>query len=221
MMPFGTFAPSALKRAGSLRKSTTSCSSALASSAPATCDHSTADAESGVISVGFVFGISFSVRHRKKTSRPMKMIGAHVMIQLSTWNHCSATVSMAPVSPLNLERRLGPGPHSTDVLSRGGSLLRAQDLRERRSPDLELALVGLARADDALDLEAGAPDRARGPRVAVALAPREHLDGRGGRGERHGTAGQRARPFDDLPQQQRAGDVGGQHRRDQVRAAAV
>ena len=81
-MPFGTLAPSAWKRAGSLRKSTTSCSSAFASSAPATCAHSTAESESGVISVGFVLGISFIVRQRKKTSSPMKMIGAHVMIQL-------------------------------------------------------------------------------------------------------------------------------------------
>ena len=86
-IPFGTVAPSAWKRAGSLRKSTTSCSSAFASSAPATCDHSTADAESGVISVGFVLGISFSVRQRKKTSRPMKMIGAQVRIHSSISYH--------------------------------------------------------------------------------------------------------------------------------------
>ena len=97
----------------------------------------------------------------------------------------------------------------------------AQDLRERGAPDLELALVRLARADHALDLEAGAADRPRGARLAVALAPREDLDGRGGRGERDGAAGQRARPLDGAPQQQRAGDVGGEHRRDQVRAAAV
>ena len=36
MMPFGTLAPSLAKRSGSRRNSTTSCSSALASSAPAT-----------------------------------------------------------------------------------------------------------------------------------------------------------------------------------------
>ncbi len=106
-MPFGTLAPSALKRAGSLRKSTTSCSSAFASSAPATCDHSTAESESGVISVGFVLGISFIVRQMKNTSRPMKMIGAHVMIQFSTWNHCSATVSMGSVCPRAARSRLG------------------------------------------------------------------------------------------------------------------
>ena len=107
-MPFGTLAPSSLKRAGSLRKSTTSCSSAFASSAPATCDHSTAESESGVISCGFVFGISFIVFQRKKTSRPMKMIGAQVMIQLSTWYHWSAkTYGMASSIPRAEKCRLG------------------------------------------------------------------------------------------------------------------
>ena len=74
-MPFGTWAPSAANRWGSRRNSTTSCSSAFASSAPATSAHSTDDAESGVISCGFVRGMSFIVRQRKKTSSPMKRIG--------------------------------------------------------------------------------------------------------------------------------------------------
>ena len=64
-MPFGTVAPMSRKRAGSLRKSTTSCSSALASSAPATSSHLTEPTESGLISIGFVLGIIFIVRHRK------------------------------------------------------------------------------------------------------------------------------------------------------------
>jgi hypothetical protein len=32
----------------------------------------------GLISTGLVFGIILSVRQMKKTSRPMKMMGAHV-----------------------------------------------------------------------------------------------------------------------------------------------
>ena len=77
-MPLGTVAPSSAKRSGSRRKSTTSCSSALASSAPATSSQPIEDLESGLISCGFVFGISFIVRQMKKTMSAMKMIGAHV-----------------------------------------------------------------------------------------------------------------------------------------------
>jgi hypothetical protein len=61
-----------------------------------------------VISCGFVFGISFIVFQRKKTSRPMKMIGAQVMIQFSTWNHWSAkTYGMPPSIPRAQKCRLG------------------------------------------------------------------------------------------------------------------
>ena len=59
-MPFGTFAPSLRNRLGSLRKSTTSCSSALASSAPATSSQRDRAVESGLISIGLVRGISAS-----------------------------------------------------------------------------------------------------------------------------------------------------------------
>jgi hypothetical protein len=76
-MPLGTVAPSFAKRAGSRRNSTTSCSSALASSAPATSSQVIDDAESGVSSCGFVLGMSFVVRQMKKTSSAMKRIGAH------------------------------------------------------------------------------------------------------------------------------------------------
>jgi hypothetical protein len=80
----------------------------LASSAPATWVQSTAESESGVISCGFVFGISFVVRQRKKTSRPMKRIGAQVMIQFSTWNHCNAkTYDMPSSIPCTQKCRLG------------------------------------------------------------------------------------------------------------------
>src|SRR5918994_7442215 len=90
-------------------------------------------------------------------------------------------------------RPASPAPTTMASASIRGRLLHAQDLRERGAADLELALVGLARADHALDLEARAADRARGAGVAVALAPREDLDGRRGRGERDGAARERAR----------------------------
>ncbi len=80
MIPAGTTAPSSAKRFGSRRNSTTSWSSAFASSAPATSSQPMAALESGLISCGLVFGISFSVRQRKNTSRPMNRIGAHVRI---------------------------------------------------------------------------------------------------------------------------------------------
>jgi hypothetical protein len=40
-----------------------------------------------LISCGFVRGMSFIVRQMKNTRRPMKMIGAHVMIQVSISYH--------------------------------------------------------------------------------------------------------------------------------------
>ena len=55
-IPLGTLAPSALKRLGSRRNSTTSRSSAFASSTPATSSQRTAPADSGLISCGLVRG---------------------------------------------------------------------------------------------------------------------------------------------------------------------
>ena len=103
MIPFGTCAPSAANRLGSRRNSTTSLSSAFASSQPATSAQAIEDADCGLICCGFVRGISLSVRQMKNTSRPMKMIGAQVMIQFSTWYQASATSGIAPVCPA--ERR--------------------------------------------------------------------------------------------------------------------
>jgi hypothetical protein len=54
-----------LKRFGSLRKSTTSRSSSLVSSTPATSDQLTALFERGLISCGLVRGISLNVRQMK------------------------------------------------------------------------------------------------------------------------------------------------------------
>ena len=56
----------------------TSWSSALASSAPAMSSHLTEPAESGLISCGLVFGISFNVRQRKKRMSTMKSNGPQV-----------------------------------------------------------------------------------------------------------------------------------------------
>ena len=61
-MPLGTWAPSALKRFGSRRNSTTSRSSSLASSTPAMSSQPISWLACGLICTGFVFGISFSVR---------------------------------------------------------------------------------------------------------------------------------------------------------------
>ena len=82
----------------------------------------------------------------------------------------------------------GSGP---DLRVRLGAL-DAQDLGQRGAPDLELALVGLARADEALDLEARALERAGERRAGVALGPREDLDGGRRGGERDRAAGERA-----------------------------
>ena len=105
-MPFGTVAPSAWKRFGSRRNSTTSCSSAFASSTPATVDQSADASDSGLISCGFVRGITLSVRQMKNTSSPMKMIGAQVMIQFSIEYQEGIVLSMPPRGGCGL----GSGP---------------------------------------------------------------------------------------------------------------
>ena len=120
--------------------------------------------------------------------------------------------------------RLSIGTGAVSGIPADGSqrLLDAQDLGERRAPDLELLLGRLARAEHALELVPGRR-RARARRGrAVALGPREDLDG-----ERRA---RRARPracaagpgrSTTRAQQRGAGEVRGQQRRHQVRAAAV
>src|SRR5687768_8133014 len=81
----------------------------------------------------------------------------------------------ASASSAAATRPASPAPTTMTSVSILGRLLHAQDLRERGAADLELALVGLARADHALDLEARAADCARRARLAVALAPGEDL----------------------------------------------
>src|SRR4051812_17295733 len=226
-MPRGTVAPSLRKRCGCRRNSTTSWSSALASSAPATSSQPIAPLASGLISVGFVLGISFSVRHRKKTSRPMKMIGAHVCSHVDmesheyqagssgtwTWGVACASSAYSVASCVMCSAGVSqPTPRHNRVwtLVRGRGF-DFQDLGERRAPHLELALVRLAGADHALDLEARAAQRAGEPRLRVALAPREDLDRHRGGGERDRAARHRARLLEHLPEEQRAGHVGGEH----------
>ena len=72
--PCGTRAPRRWKGLGSRRNSTTSTSSSLASSTPAMSAQPTSRPASGLSCIGFVRGITLSVRHRTKTSRPMKMM---------------------------------------------------------------------------------------------------------------------------------------------------
>ena len=85
--PSGPSRRACVKRSGSVRNSTTSRSSALAWSTPATSSHLTEDAESGLISCGLVLGIIFIVRHRKKTMRAMKAIGPQVRRLFEMWSH--------------------------------------------------------------------------------------------------------------------------------------
>ncbi len=80
---------------GSFRKSTTSCSSALASSAPATSAQLIEPFESGLISIGLVRGIIRIIRQRKKTIRPAKTTGNQVRMTFLIeshirWHECGA-----------------------------------------------------------------------------------------------------------------------------------
>jgi hypothetical protein len=77
-MPFGTLAPSFLKRFGSRMNSTTSRSSSLASSTPATSSQRTELDDDGAISCGFVRGMYRTIHTTAIAIRPMKMIGSQV-----------------------------------------------------------------------------------------------------------------------------------------------
>src|SRR3954469_21690704 len=71
----------------------------------------------------------------------------------------SSTITRRPASASSAvaTRPASPAPTTTTSASIAGRRrLHPQDLGERGAADLELALVGLARADQALDLEAGA-----------------------------------------------------------------
>ena len=64
-MPFGTRAPSASKRFGSRRKSTTSCSSSLTSHSPATSSNPTSELDPLGPSAGEIRGMSWTTRQRR------------------------------------------------------------------------------------------------------------------------------------------------------------
>ena len=77
-MPFGTFAPSSRKRSGSRQEVDDLLQLGLGLvGAGDLVPLDRAPSESGLISCGLVFGISFIVRQRKKTISPMKRIGPH------------------------------------------------------------------------------------------------------------------------------------------------
>ena len=83
-MPFGTRAPRSRKRLGSWRKSTTSRSSSLASSAPATSLQPTEAEASGLICCGLIrSGMLFRRKIITTAIRPMKMIGSQMTAQSS------------------------------------------------------------------------------------------------------------------------------------------
>ena len=71
--PLGTVAPRRRNDLGSRRNCTTSLSSSLASSQPAISSQPISLRAAGLICTGFVRGISFSVRQKKKIMAPMKM----------------------------------------------------------------------------------------------------------------------------------------------------
>jgi hypothetical protein len=77
-IPRGTRAPSLRKRFGSRRNSTTSRSSSLDSSTPATSSQATAPAEEGLISCGLVRGMKRSIQSSPKATTPRKMIGSQI-----------------------------------------------------------------------------------------------------------------------------------------------
>src|SRR4051812_20960667 len=63
-----------------------------------------------------------------------------------------------------------PASPAPTTMTSASIRLDAEDLRERGAAHVELALVRLARAHEALDLEAGPPNRPRRPGLGVALA---------------------------------------------------
>ena len=102
-----------------------------------------------------------------------------------------------------------------------GAPLRPDDLVERGAPDLELVLGRLAGAQHPLQLVAGPAQQLRRHRVLVALRPGEHLDRDAQRRQRDRALRDRARRRRHAPQQRGAREVGGEHRRHEMRPAAV
>ena len=147
---------------GSRRNSTTSASSALASSAPATAPHLTDADDSGLICCGFVFGISFSVRQMKTTmqeheddrrpgddlgleaaplyqcdsGRPRRRRLRHELDGLDAGRQLEPSIMPAQYARPHGAGRLGSGPHMFVQLALAAALAgaRAAPARRRRGP---------------------------------------------------------------------------------------
>ena len=158
----------------------------------------------------------------------MKRIGAQVTTLFSTWYQVTVHahgLSIATRGPESEGSRpsIRPGVRQRLLLASDRRFgLDPQDLGERGAADLELALVGLARADQrAGSRSPGAA--ARGP-AACRRGARDHANTSTATAvDASATAppASGARALERAPQQQRARQVGGEHRRHQVRAAAV
>src|SRR4051794_25229341 len=96
----------------------------------------------------------------------------------------------------------------------------SQNLLHRQSPDLELCLVGLPGANCALQLMTGPAQRTRKRRTRVPLGPAEDLY-RNSHASKRNCAVDRGTLQAGLARGDRAGDRRRQHRRHQVRSAAV
>src|SRR4051812_8489508 len=102
---------------------------------------------------------------RTTAIRPMKMMGSQMTAQ--SWNCWKLKAIGALISsPLRRKAR--------EALLLWRYTLNTEDLRERRTPDLELLLGGLARADEPLDLVTGLAQHARKACALMALGPGEH-----------------------------------------------
>src|SRR3954447_23167904 len=134
-------APSRSKRSGSRRKSTSSVSSCLTSSRPATSSKRTNERALVSTAVGLIFGISSIVRQTRKTIAPKKTSGSQMINPfgglLKKFPQAAHAMSIGRRAR-RLERRLGwsqPGGRSVggfEVEARAKRRLRDLDLRRRR-----------------------------------------------------------------------------------------
>ena len=150
----------------------------------------------------------------------MKTIGTQNPMLSLTCHHCIASTRMRRQSWRGDRWRSDWGPETPSV--RLGEPRRAGSRRAPRGPTSSWRSSGSRVPIEPLELEARALERRA--RRGVSACRSHHAKtstADRGRGERDRAAGQRARPLDRAAQQQRAREVGGQHRRDQVRAAAL
>ena len=203
---------------GRVRKSTTSCSSALASSAPATSSHLIEPAESGLISCGLVLGIIRIIRQRKKTISAMKMIGNH------SQDRCSFEIeSQLIVGDASVVRRMrrrfdygGLDPSSSRVLARRAGSPPARRGRPRAGARPARACrtraAARSRASSAPCETGESAWRSLQAKTSTAAA----VDASATAPPASGVGFSIARLSSSVPD-----EVGGDHRRHQVRAAAL